>query len=61
MYKKRSLATAENADALSSTPETTSSTASNNIVPQDNDIVKEHFLEILLQQKLPRPKIVSFR
>lgn len=39
MYKKRSLATAENADALSSTPETTSSTASNNIVPQDNDIV----------------------
>ncbi len=39
MYKKRSLATAENADALSSTPETTSSTASNNIVSQDNDIV----------------------
>ncbi len=39
MYKKRSLATAENADALSSTPETTSSTASNSIVSQDNDIV----------------------
>ena len=39
MYKKRSLATAENADALSSTPETTNSTASNNIVSQDNDIV----------------------
>ncbi len=39
MYKKRSLATAENADALSPTPETTSSTASNNIISQDNDIV----------------------
>lgn len=39
MYKKRSLATAENANALSSTPETTSSTASNNIVSQDSDIV----------------------
>lgn len=37
--KKRSLATAENADALSSTPETTNSTAPADIVPQDNDIV----------------------
>lgn len=39
MYKKRSLATAENANALSSTPETTSSTASNNSVSQDIGIV----------------------
>lgn len=37
--KKRGLATAENADALSSTPETTNSTASNNVVSQDNDII----------------------
>ena len=37
--EKRSLATAENANALSSTPETTSSTASNNIILQDNDII----------------------
>lgn len=39
MYKKRSLATAENAKALSSTSETTSSTASNNIISQNNNIV----------------------
>ena len=39
MYKKRSLATAENADALSSTSKTTSSTASNNIISQGNKIV----------------------
>ena len=37
--KKRSLATAENADALSSTPETTNSTASADTVSQDADIV----------------------
>lgn len=39
--KKRSLATAENANALSSTPETTNSTASTDIVPQDNDTVNK--------------------
>ena len=36
MYKKRSLATAENANALSFTSKATSSTAPNNIVSQDN-------------------------
>lgn len=39
MYKKRSLATAENANALSSTSETTNSTASDNSISQNNDIV----------------------
>lgn len=39
--KKRSLATAENADALSSTPETTNSTAPTDSVSQDNDTVNK--------------------
>lgn len=39
MYKKRSLATAENADALSSTPETTNSTASIDIISQEAENV----------------------
>ncbi len=46
---KRSLATAENADALSSTPETTNSTASNNNVPQDNkNVNKKNYGNALL-------------
>ncbi len=39
--KKRSLATAENANALSSTPETTNSTAPTDSVSQDNDTVNK--------------------
>ena len=35
MYKNRSLSTAKNADALFLTPETTSSTASTNIISQE--------------------------
>ncbi len=54
MYKKRSLATAENADALSSTPETTNSTASNNNVPQDNkNVNKRNYGNALLDVVSP--------
>ena len=46
MYKKRSLATAENADALSFTPETTNSTASDNIsLSQDKNNVNSNISE----------------
>lgn len=42
MYKKRSLATAENANALSSTSETTNSTASTDIIaPKSSDVNTE--------------------